>query len=1260
MAFSNRRSMWRPTTGQYRLRRSLSTKNSVEKLYIERKPCGQLTKRISCSCGTEAEPFTAFVDALIRAHGFVHGIGDAQILTSLRTSIADGGVDTEVRLSMPGDPTGYLERPTCWQYKARRYADISDRDLLSELDKPYARTLIKKGYGYRLAVCDDMPPKKQTEWRDLLSAQIRIMNPDAPGAEVATASQLASWANCYPALLPAHFGFDAGPVLYFDAWSRSTTKITPTFVPVDSWGATVSLIESHIDLTRPAKRPTVPLQGMAGVGKTRLVHEAIVRRTGMQHLVLYTCDGEDAEKVARILANDRKTRCILVADECSIVSRVNIGNILRGDTDRVRVVCIDNSGERPIGGEEELCLRQLAANDVEKVLERNFPRVSIDRRRAYSDLSGGYIRFAADLCEHDAEMVMKGHLGPGLKTVQEYYLARLPGDRERRAVEAIALLQKVGFAEGVAGELEALCELTRQSPEEIREAAAALKDAPGFVVRTTRYLYITPEIIARIAFENAWRRWIEGDPDGFLRRVPPLLLESFRSRVGRCASVEVRARMGQFFWGSVAGLRPADLANENTVEHLATLVDTDPDKYFPKMAALVAEATLDDLRESKGGLGHRGSRRKLVWAAERLAGFPKFFTQSEAMLRRLALAETEERVGNNATGVWKELFRIQLSGSATPFSERMNLLDGLLLSEDAEERRLASGALEETLDFTGTRLVGPAVVAGQLVPPDWRPRNINEFAACLEVIIGLFDHVFEKGEDDVQERAWVTVTRHVRPLLAYRMLPALRKLLDKHAVPDRHLPAVLESIEDFLQYECGGTAEKAAEEQGCSETVAWLDVLTPKDFARRLKAIVGKDPWHHSLREENSDIPSALIPLAEELFGSEEKFETVLPYLNSTEAASGALVGDALARLDTGGLKMDGVLTTAARASSNAFARGYIGRLLLVSPELAPRVNEWIDRLEKESPVLAFFVALAAYEHSHPLARTLRMIRSGAIPVQSLQHFIVGVLLDRMTSEELSTVLDALGGAGDTESLHIAIDFVGHCVQKQRPFDATEREAMWRALEFSAPAEDRADYWWTRALQTFSTDSPERACDVAILGLTGKDYEKARHAWSTLALLARSHPEIVMDKIGPVMLDRAHRWRFGMKVPGGLFHSMPVEIVGRWLEKAGIDGARVIAGHLPSPSLDAEGRPLIHSLTEFVLTTWGDDEEVFGRFAASTHHLQLYTGDMALAHRREAERARPMLTHPIRAIRRWAENEVVIGETQARQWDLRNEEQDIR
>jgi hypothetical protein len=101
----------------------------------------------------------------------------------------------------------------------------------------------------------------------------------------------------------------------------------------------------------------------------------------------------------------------------------------------------------------------------------------------------------------------------------------------------------------------------------------------------------------------------------------------------------------------------------------------------------------------------------------------------------------------------------------------------------------------------------------------------------------------------------------------------------------------------------------------------------------------------------------------------------------------------------------------------------------------------------------------------------------------------------------------------------------------------------------------------------------------------------------------------------------------------------------------------LIANHLQPPFVDAEAEPHIHPLTEYVLGTWGDDETVFGRFAASTHHLQMYTGNIAASHRREADRARPFLSHPISAVRRWAEHEVALGEEQARQWTMRDEEQ---
>ncbi len=1205
--------------------------------------------------GGGGAPFTGFVDALIRATGYCCGVGEARILTSLRVNISDGGVDTEVQVGMQSDPTGYLLERTCWQYKARLFRDVSNSQLIDEVNKPYAKKLITEGYAYRLAICDDMPPEKQKEWAGVLTEHARRINPESPLVCVVTASQLASWANRYPAVLAAHFKVTFNRVLFFDAWSRNITRVTPTFVPLEAWTGKTALLRGHIDFGQPTRRVTLPLQGMAGVGKTRLVYEVIRGLNGAGHLVLYTKD-DDAENVARSLANDQKTRCILVADECTVTSRLNIGKLLNGHSERVRVICIDNSGERPIGEDGELRLEELSSASVEQVLAENFPLVSSDRRRAYAQLSGGYIRFAADLCDNDPEIRSRGDLGPGLATVQDYYLDRFRDEKARSAIEALSLLSKVGFGEGVSDELEALCELTGHVPQHVRETAAALTDTPGFVARTTRYYYITPEIIARIAFENAWRRWIRDDPDSFLRKIPPLLLPAFQARVASSASSEVRARTGTFFWTSVTNLRSLDLADEEVVDRLAVLINTDPDRYFPRLVTLVNEAEIAELFETKGGLGRHGSRRRLVWTAERLAAIPKYFPQSEQILRRLALAETEKSIGNNATGVWKELFRIQLSGSATPFAERIELLERVLRSNDEAERRLALGALEETLNSHGTKVVGPAIVAGQLVPPDWRPRDFEEFQNCLKSVLSLFEQVLEEATTESCKKTWQVISKYLRYLLSNEMFPTLREMTQRHPVPDVHLPNLLESLEDFLQYECGN-AGSAAEYPPCLAALEWLQMLTPREFLGKMKAIVGKAPWHHSLREGVAPgLPPEIIHLAEEMSLDFNTFEQALPYLNSPEAASASLVGEALASLGNGVVYMERIFDAASASGSSALACGYIDRLLTISSAPSEQFNILLDRLEGEAPEIAYRVALSAPEHSRALERTLRLIARQRLSIYALRNFVPGVLFDRMTPADVVTVLKLLIGAGDLHSIEIAVRFVGTAVHKNRPFDAEERQTMWQVLEASAPVDDRADYWWSKALQTFSLEDPDEACRVAIIGLTGEDYEKRNHSWNILSSLATTHSVLVLERIGIVLLDETLGWRLQMGKYTGLFQILPLEAVKQWLTDTGIEGARAVATFLLSPSVNASQEPTVHPLTEYVLTNWGDDESVFERFVVATHRFQMYSGDIAETHQTEADRARVFQTHSLSAIRRWADHEVVRGETQARLWRIRNEE----
>ncbi len=214
----------------------------------------------------------------------------------------------------------------------------------------------------------------------------------------------------------------------------------------------------------------------------------------------------------------------------------------------------------------------------------------------------------------------------------------------------------------------------------------------------------------------------------------------------------------------------------------------------------------------------------------------------------------------------------------------------------------------------------------------------------------------------------------------------------------------------------------------------------------------------------------------------------------------------------------------------SAFAFGYAGELLARFPELAARYSAWLDHLESDAPTLAHYLALAAPESAKPLERSIRLISAQRLDVHLLEHFLPGIFLSRMTSAELCTVLDLLVSAGDPSSLHIATDFIGHCIQFERPFQRDERAAMWRVLDASAPIEDRAHYWWTAAVEQFSNENPEQAIRTAIRGLLGSDYDKRNSAWDVLSKVARStwastNANVLLEGIGELLLDKENSWR---------------------------------------------------------------------------------------------------------------------------------------
>jgi hypothetical protein len=295
--------------------------------------------------GSGGQPFTRFVNELLQSQCFAYGIPQAAIATTLRVNVGDGGVDTRIDQGAAGDRTGYLDRPSAWQFKAEPVTRVTEGSIVEEIRKHYASELVRTGYGYRVCICDELTAEKKEQLNIALNAAAQSIQPGTAPCHVLSASDLAEWANQFPGIVGTVFDRPITIARHWQAWEATQRAITPNYVLPDGWAPRLQVIQRHLQFSSTPFDPVLPVQGAAGVGKTRLVFEAIRQMPGAHQLVVVTNDDRRAQEAALWLANAGHRTAILVADECTLQARFELNSLLRGHESRIRAIAIDNTGE---------------------------------------------------------------------------------------------------------------------------------------------------------------------------------------------------------------------------------------------------------------------------------------------------------------------------------------------------------------------------------------------------------------------------------------------------------------------------------------------------------------------------------------------------------------------------------------------------------------------------------------------------------------------------------------------------------------------------------------------------------------------------------------------------------------------------------------------------------------------------------------------------------------------------------------------------
>jgi hypothetical protein len=330
------------------------------------------------------------------------------------------------------------------------------------------------------------------------------------------ANKLARWASQFPSLAVSKLAGGPGPVaIDYQTWASGRTH-DKQWIADEARDAAVHTIRSQVLSPGMVE---VRVQGESGIGKTRLVLEALNDDT-LRPLVAYVSDERSvgSELLTHLIEDGRVA--ILVVDECPAERHIKLVEKLTVDP-AIRLVTIGDSGAAA-SRSPVLAVDAMPGAEREEFLEANYPQLGPEARRFISDHSHGNVRWMIVLAERvlgsaeaqAADLIARDD-------IQMFVQAILPEGRDFFCAAVLALLERVGWDRDMRLQLEVLARFARVSVDQMDSVGAQLEQQ-GLLARQGRYRAVGPHPLAVFLAAEAWRT--EGE-----RVVSELLPSSIRN-----------------------------------------------------------------------------------------------------------------------------------------------------------------------------------------------------------------------------------------------------------------------------------------------------------------------------------------------------------------------------------------------------------------------------------------------------------------------------------------------------------------------------------------------------------------------------------------------------------------------------------------------------------------------------------------------------------------------------------------------------------
>lgn len=605
-------------------------------------------------------------------------------------------------------------------------------------------------------------------------------------------------------------------------------------------------LESLVDALK-LESAVIRITGASGLGKTRLLLEAIDAPASIDNscVLIFNAPGYDTtiKESIRAMVEDR-VHGLVVIENCSIDLHNHLAREVNKTECLLKLVTVGYSDDQ-VDDSIHIQLSPLSDEAIKQLLSPilvGMDSSDVDRVARFAQ---GYPLMATLIAD---QYQKEGRL---LGSIESSSVVRklIDGDggitdAEKEMLSACSLFDVFGTAEGMAGE-EAKYIAERVAGSNLKIFDRVLKIFTGrqIINRAGRYARLVPKPLALTLASEWWEETSYDRQKQLIDTLPDSLMHSFCTQASYLDDLpSVQRFSDRLFGGQSPFVQAEELFTERGSKLFRAFVEVNPESTSDALYRVLSECSHAQLQAIDGD-----TRRNLVWGLEKLCFHTDVFEKSSWCMLLLASAENESW-SNNATGMFAQLFRVNLSGTQAKPNIRFDVLKRAIKVEQPNIDMIVLAALEQSIStHGGTRTIGAEYQGTKAPLEEWRPELWQEIFDFWQQAFDLMLVLFERGEAQ-KEKVLSDIGHSIRGFVAngrIEMLDAaIRKVV---SINGRYWPAALDSIKNTFEYDSKGMKQEVTDALN-----SWLELLSPyaADLPEKLKILVTNPPWEHHKGED--------------------------------------------------------------------------------------------------------------------------------------------------------------------------------------------------------------------------------------------------------------------------------------------------------------------------------------------------------------------------------------------------------------------------